>query len=508
MQVSIEQQQLHLPGRQQVKQLWLEQLCKDNLGWNNSELDALAMLALKDFYCFLDDDLETKEFDLQKFVQTYLHTEYPSIADVSHIFIMLRSAFRKLMDRQSQAGNLDILEQLDVWTQLIVSNYTIIYSKLVQARDAMIAEHVSGLTMLTRCASLLNTSLDTVSVVNLAAQLGRDLTNADLCIVFRRDGDSLIPSAHSGTVEYINRPIRVTSSTLLKELIIDEVRQDIPLQTICENLGIPGIRAVTSSPLQAGNNTIGKLVAVYLKPQQFTTRQIRLHEIFASHAGQALHNAQLYEQLGCMVAAQERQRLAMEMHDTMLQTMTSLNINLRVALSYIDDAEWDNAAGCVRTAQMLGKEALEEGRETLKNLTKGCTSDEETLIDVIQSEMKLFEEQSGIAPQLTKPSTTLSVFGDVKHHLRRLIGECLNNIYRHANATEVKICIREELGELCLSIQDNGQGFMPSKVNEQLSFGLSGMRERSRLINARFEVQSTPGTGTTVNIRIPCKYSK
>jgi len=93
----------------------------------------------------------------------------------------------------------------------------------------------------------------------------------------------------------------------------------------------------------------------------------------------------------------------------------------------------------------------------------------------------------------------------VAHHLRRLVGEALTNIYRHARATEVSVEVGMQGQELCLSVRDNGVGFLPDTVDQNSSFGLIAMRERSRLIEGQLEVQSTAGQGTVICVRVPCR---
>ncbi|MBN2470632.1 MAG: GAF domain-containing protein [Anaerolineae bacterium] len=495
---------LQLPARQQLVQLWLDQLCKDNPHWQRAEIAPHAHDALKDFYRYLDDHDAPQRFDLQGLVNSYLRTENASVVDVARIFIMLRAALRGFLTSYEVTDGLEIQEHLDNWTDRVLSRYAVNRAHLNRVQEMMIMERVTDLSILNRSATLLNGSLDTVSVVNLAAQIGADLTGADLCIVFQRDKERLLPLASAGRVRYAGAPITIPTSKLLEPLIVDGNQQDIPLQMVRDHLGIPDVQAMTCSPLRAGNAVIGKLTAVYLQPQLFTAQQISLREVFANHAGQALRNAQLYEQLGDLTAAQERQRIALEMHDTMLQTLVTLNINLRVAESLIEQEDWAQVRECVETAHRLGKVAVDEGRETLRNLNSSCSCNDESLLEVIQSEMILFTEQTGIHPQfVTAGSCIPSVSRTIRHHLRRLLGESFNNIQRHAEATAVEVRLEANGYDLLLQVKDNGLGFAPDKIDEQLSFGISGMRERARLINAHFEVHSAPGQGVTICIRAP-----
>jgi signal transduction histidine kinase len=366
------------------------------------------------------------------------------------------------------------------------------------------AQKVAELDSLNRCAAALNATLDAVSVLHTTAQLACDLVNADLCIVFQREGNYLFPRASVGELQYSSQPIQLNDQLLLEPLIVDAHRRDVPLVAVRQNLGLAEVRAMICMPLYAGNATIGKLTVIYLDPQYFSAQQIRMLEIFASHAGQAVHNAQLYERLSELTAAKERQLIASEMHDTMLQTLITLNINLQVALKHAHQKDWGQVEDLIRKARSLGKAAIVEGRQALINLKTGCATYEESLIDAIQPELTLFAEHSGIKPEfVVEGNESPCLPKNVKHHLRRLIGEALNNIKRHAQATEVLVSVKIEDKALRIQIQDNGVGFTPHIINQENSFGLNGMSERANFINAHLDVVSSPGQGTLISILVP-----
>jgi signal transduction histidine kinase len=98
----------------------------------------------------------------------------------------------------------------------------------------------------------------------------------------------------------------------------------------------------------------------------------------------------------------------------------------------------------------------------------------------------------------------LALSAETELQLLRIVQESLTNIRRHASATEAWVSLRVEDGFLCLTITDNGKGFEPngSRANNQSQFGLSSMRERAQAIGAVFDLDSRPGTGTRVTVRM------
>ena len=98
---------------------------------------------------------------------------------------------------------------------------------------------------------------------------------------------------------------------------------------------------------------------------------------------------------------------------------------------------------------------------------------------------------------------------DIETHLYRIMQESLNNIVKHAHATNVNVLLEKKPQEVSLIIEDNGLGFDASRVNAAGSsshgLGLLGMRERAMLIGGDVELESTPGSGTTVYVSVPTK---
>jgi signal transduction histidine kinase len=94
----------------------------------------------------------------------------------------------------------------------------------------------------------------------------------------------------------------------------------------------------------------------------------------------------------------------------------------------------------------------------------------------------------------------------VEIHLYRVMQEALNNVHKHAGATQVEVMLERRDGDVALVVEDNGRGFdpesvVPSEGKERL--GLGGMRERAALIGGTLQIESTRGGGTTVFVRVP-----
>jgi signal transduction histidine kinase len=88
----------------------------------------------------------------------------------------------------------------------------------------------------------------------------------------------------------------------------------------------------------------------------------------------------------------------------------------------------------------------------------------------------------------------------------RIFQECLTNITRHAEATTVRVSLHEEAGDLALEVADDGKGFYESEMTESL--GLLGMKERAQVCGGTLEIDSSPGSGTVVTLRVPIRTTQ
>ncbi len=487
-----------LPVHRQIADYWSASLCRNYPNRDMSDVAAQTREAMDDFVHFLNGGAAV--WELNGLMQ--LLTVKPSLNDVMQVFTSLRAAVREALAEYDAQRGARMSERLDAWIHDAVARYSTLRTNHAHERWADMMKRIAQLNTLSYCTAELNASLDLVSAFEATAHLARVLTGADLCLVFQCVGDVLRLNAHAGE----GAPkgvLEIPASCLAKELVVGRHHADAPIAAVRRHLGVPQARAMHSTLLQTNNVTIGKLVSVFFEDRDFTPQEIRVQEIFSGHAAQAIYNAELYERLSQLTAAGERRRIACEMHDTMLQTLISLNINLRVMLNHAQQGDWDGVLPLLEATRHLGKVAVQEGRDTLNSLreTEDCAG-QQNLLDALQTELATFAERSGIQPLLTIQGEPL-VSPPIGHHLCRLVGEALTNIHRHASARTVRVMIEAGPHELRLEISDDGVGFHPARIDHLKSFGLVGMQERARLMNARLDIHSVPGQGTTISLRCP-----
>ena len=116
---------------------------------------------------------------------------------------------------------------------------------------------------------------------------------------------------------------------------------------------------------------------------------------------------------------------------------------------------------------------------------------------------KEFESSAGVQAVSSLKLEGADLSPEVQAHLVRIVQEALNNVRKHAEASQAQINLRMWEGDVLLEVIDDGRGFDPLDVPLVAQYGLRGMRERAELIGADFQIVSQPGQGTAVRLRLP-----
>ncbi len=490
-----------LPPREHIEARWLSALHRSYPTCDRAHLETQIHEATKCLYRCLAG--QSASWEMQHLMAVL--TAQPSLNELLRVLLALRSAVRLSLADSDAHTVLWLDEQLDRWIEDCTNRYNLALKQHSRRRWTDMVQRVVQLNTLSYCLAELNASLDLVSAFNATVELARQLTGADLCVLYQREGDQLHLRASSGTAGACPQIPIAAGESVMEQVVVDQQHHHISLELVCERLGLPGVKALHCTPLWVNNIAIGKLATVFFTEKTFTPQELRLQEIFADRAAHAINNAEIHEQLGTLTAECERRQIACEMHDTLLQTLISLNINLRVLHNHAQQGNWNEALPLVETARHLGKVAIQEGRDAVSGLREadrsGAAGD---LVEALQPELAAFADRAGLQPEI-ETHGEVYVLPQISHQVRRLVGEALTNVHRHANAHSVQLLVAANGDQLRVEIHDDGVGFQLSKVDQEASFGLVGMHERARLIHGKVTIDSTPGHGTTVTITCPLR---
>jgi signal transduction histidine kinase len=203
------------------------------------------------------------------------------------------------------------------------------------------------------------------------------------------------------------------------------------------------------------------------------------------------------------VREDERASLARELHDDIGQTLTALKLSL-ASVTHQLDAEGRRTIG---NAARIIDEAIQKTRNVCTMLHPPVL-DQLGLIASLEWLTREFRERTGLPCSFRSTTEEPAGLGqEQKLALFRITQEALTNAARHAQAGSVLVTAYQQSGALAVEIQDTGMGFNPGEIEQSNTFGLPGMQERARLIGADLELDSEPGQGTSVRVRIPFKES-
>jgi len=275
-----------------------------------------------------------------------------------------------------------------------------------------------------------------------------------------------------------------------------------------QELGIDVMGAPAKSwlgvPMIARDKVLG-IIAVqsYTTENVYDEQHLNLLPTIAAQAAIALENARLYEQARQLAVMEERQRLARELHDAVTQTLFSASL-IAEALPAIWESDQEEGRQLLRDLRQLSRGALAEMRTLLMELRPAALV-EANLGDLLRQLGEAITGRTGVP-------VTVTVEGqyefppDVHVALYRIAQEALNNVVKHARASQVAVSLHcaspadgEARGSAELHVSDNGRGFdLNRAASDHLGLGLGIIRERAQAIGASLELESQPGRGTQV----------
>ncbi|MFF0451026.1 GAF domain-containing sensor histidine kinase [Streptomyces sp. NPDC004609] len=261
-------------------------------------------------------------------------------------------------------------------------------------------------------------------------------------------------------------------------------------------------------PVKDGDEVIGALFLANKrcpKPEGgcgFTEEDEELLSILAQHAAIALTNARLYERSRELTIAEERSRLAHDLHDAVSQKLFSLRLTAQAAAALVD-RDPSRAKGELQQVAALAAEAADELRAAVVEL-RPAALDEDGLINTLRTQIQVLDRAHS-ARVTFDTSGTKALPAAQEEALLRVAQEALHNALRHSGADRVDVVLaRWGPGGAILSVTDNGKGFDPRTVRRAgRHLGLVSMRDRASGVGGKLKVQSSPGKGTTIEMEVP-----
>lgn len=265
----------------------------------------------------------------------------------------------------------------------------------------------------------------------------------------------------------------------------------------------PEMRSLLGVPLVWGNRVIGNL---YLTEKEggggFTENDEEIVRLLSTQAAVAIRNAELLGQLESMARLEERERIAMDLHDGVIQSIYGVGLQLEDVAERVEGSPQaqNSIEGAINTLNSVIKDI----RSYIFDLRPGVSSVEDLpgAIERLAEGLRvntLIEADVEIGGRLDGELSDTQAIG-----LYHIAQEALTNIGKHSKATRAHVRLSSDDQTLRLEVADNGQG-LPESELEHAGQGIRNMTDRARTLGATIALESTPGKGTTVRVAMPLK---
>jgi signal transduction histidine kinase len=265
------------------------------------------------------------------------------------------------------------------------------------------------------------------------------------------------------------------------------------------------LRSLMSVAFEQGGQPVGRIFLTNGR-QPFTKEDLGWLERIARHVSPSLENVFLLRHLRARAIEGERSRISRDLHDGILQTLLSIEIQLDVLRRKVSQVP-DQAAANIANLQQTVKNESAELRRMVTDL-RPLRVQSADVVDLMRGFAERYRNESPLALDLLIDSADLHAPDRVCRELFQIYREALNNIKKHAKASHVVVKLSQDDSRLVLVVDDNGEGFsfagkFTGDELDRLRLGPISIKERTRTVGGVLTVESNPGHGARLTIEIP-----
>lgn len=272
-----------------------------------------------------------------------------------------------------------------------------------------------------------------------------------------------------------------------------------------------GFQSFCALPLRHHGDTVGVLgVASRDREKLCSQSELRLLEGVGEQLAVAIENARLHERVLDGAVVEERMRIARELHDGLAQVLGYINTQTLAIRKLLSSGRVGEAQDELAVMEEAARKVYGDVREAILGLRASLSR--QGLVPALRSYLEEYERMAGATLRLEQGEGLdgLELPLSVEIQLVRIVQEALSNVRKHASAASATVRISTEGGAVTLEVIDDGHGF-DLDLSEPTGWprlGLQTMRERAQAIGGQFELDSRPGSGTHVTVRLPLRQTK
>ncbi len=406
-----------------------------------------------------------------------------------------------------------VIQTLAAYAAVAISHARL-YQEL-NSRDKALTRRNQDLALLNDLASTLASSLDTDEILEKSLQ--RVMENPQIAVaeifLSQEDVDELHLVQHlgefSGNIwlntifDYNEGPVGISAATgaaLLKDLP-DDFGRFLKPEVKSSDLSQLGC-----FPLTRRSGSLGVLCLATMPYKFLDEHEIQLFTAIGAWVGTAIENVRLFYQGRRLAILEERERIGMDLHDGVIQSIYAVGLGLEHARLLMPE---DPGKAETRINQAISdlNRTIRDIRSYILDL-RPRQMDEENLIDGIHRLKEDFHANTQVDVELVAPDKNIHNLPQTHAiALYHICQEGLSNIAKHAHASQVKITLWKSADRVLLEIHDDGFGFDQESTSMTLGHGLANMHTRASNVGGDVEISSEPGDGTTILAWVPNRES-
>ncbi len=235
---------------------------------------------------------------------------------------------------------------------------------------------------------------------------------------------------------------------------------------------------------------------------EFSEDDEQLIVMLAAHAAIAIENARLYQQVQRLAVLEERERIGMDLHDGIIQSIYAVGLMLEYSNLLLEE---DPTGAKTKLSQAITSlnEVIRDIRNYILDLRPQRFQGQD-LASALFEMIRAFRANTLIQADLrVEAESDLGLTQGQAAGLFHIAQEALANVAKHSRARLVDVTLARDGSRVTMSIRDNGRGFDRANVRAYEGHGLRNMEARARLLGGKFAVHSEPGQGTTVTVTVP-----
>jgi signal transduction histidine kinase len=251
----------------------------------------------------------------------------------------------------------------------------------------------------------------------------------------------------------------------------------------------PEMHSLLGTPIRLGSQTIGNFyLTEKIGAPEFSQLDQDLVELFALHAAIAIQHAQLHQRVQDLALVDERLRISRDLHDGIIQAIYAVSLSLEDVPELMEQGHDADAVDRIDRSIDRLHTTISDIRRFITGLGSG-----------------------GYGPPLRESLENLAAADamagllapEEEHELVQIAREALSNVARHARASRASLSVRREGARITLIVEDDGVGFEPDARRTTGHFGLSNLKDRAAAVGGVAQIESAPGKGTRIIVKLP-----